>query len=218
MKSGLKKVFAVAAMALALVGCESRIDKDRKADVAEDMIKTSVTYCQPGPIAGSPAEYGQRLRNVLMQSYTADMDVLKQHNVIVCLDQRLTDQKLGWLDTRMEGVYYNNGGQGGVLTIWDNGKEPSFWSKDASDWGASLIHDFAAQLKNGKIKPTDAHWYAYEGSYIVSCGKDCWTTQYYVDWVKEQKFDKDTIRKNQVIVQTPPLKATAPARGATPGS
>ncbi|TAL30571.1 MAG: hypothetical protein EPN97_12200 [Alphaproteobacteria bacterium] len=215
MKGSLKKIFAIAAMGLALAGCESRIDKDRKADVASDIIQTSVTYCQPGPVNGSPADYSQRLRNILLDSYTADMDVLKQNNIVVCLDQRLTDQNLGWLDTRMEGVYYNNGGKGGVLTLWDNGKPPSFWSRDASDWGSSLIHDFANQVRKGKIKASDAHWYAYEGSYTTSCGQNCTTTNYYVDWVKEQKFDKDTIRKNQAIVQAPPLKATAPAR---PGS
>jgi hypothetical protein len=210
MKASLRKIFAVAAMGLTLVGCESGVDKARKADVAEDVIKTSLTYCQPGPVNGSPAEYGQRLRNILLNVRTADMDVLKQNNIMVCLDQRLADQKLGWFDTRMEGVYYNNGGQGGVLTIWDNGKGPSFWSKDASDWGSSLIHDFANQVRKGRIKATDAHWYAYEGSYTTSCGNNCTTTNYYVDWVREQKFDKDTIHKNQNIVQHPPLKASAP--------
>lgn len=210
MKNNLKKIFALATLGLVLAGCESSADKARKPEVADAMVEQSVAACETGPVNGSPEQYAQRLRNILMDTRTADMDLLRQNNITVCLDQRLANQNNGWLDRRMEGVFYNNGGKGSVLTLWDNGKGPSFWSKDASDWGSRLIHNFAYEVRKGRIQSTDAHWYGYEYSYTTSCGKDCTTTNYDVDWTRERRFDKDTIRKNQDIIQVPPLKS---ARG-----
>ncbi|HTK84912.1 MAG TPA: hypothetical protein VL625_07480 [Patescibacteria group bacterium] len=210
----LTKIFAVAAIGLTLAGCESNADKMRKPMVAENAITQSMNVCQPGAV--NPDGYADRLRNILMDTRTADMETLQRNHITVCLDQRLSQQHLGWFDNRMEGVYYNDGKNGGVLTIWDNGQGPSFWSKDASDWGSALIHDFAYQVTKGRINPGDKHWFGYEYSYTTSCGQNCTTTNYDVDWTRERKFDKDTIHNNQDIVQHPPLRTFAPAEKAVP--
>ena len=212
LNKSLRKVFAIAALGLALVGCENSADVARKPEAISAAVQTSVEYCETGPVQ---SDYAGRLATVLADVRTADLDVLKANNITICMDQRLSAQDNGFFDGHMMGVFYKGSAPngGGILSIWDNGHDPSFWKSDATDHGASLVSDFAAAVRDGKVKPADGHWYGYVGSYTTSCGKGCTSTHYYTEWTKN--FDKDTLRKNPDIVQHAPVRH-APATPERP--
>jgi hypothetical protein len=208
MKPSLKKAFALAAMALALVGCENKADIGRKPEVAESMITQSLATCETGPVHGSQAEYAERLRAVLMNQRTADLEAIRDNGVTICLDQRLATQTTGSWDKRIDGVYYNHyDGSRSIVSFWDNGTQPkdaSIWHLDAYDHAGAGLSKLAAKLRDGEgIKGS----YLYAARYSYHSGK---TTHYTTRWKEAKDFDQDSINANPGL-KAPPLKAPAPS-------
>jgi hypothetical protein len=189
MKS-FKKYFLITAFAAiaGLTGCESKADRERKPAVAQPMIEASIQT--EGNV---DAGYAARLRTVLMHTDTKDLETLKDHGITVCLDQRLSQQKHGFWDTEIRGVYYV---QDKIVTLYDNG-----------DHGAATLSYLANALCHNNI-PSDARvWLAG----VYSNGRSVYT-----QWRSLEDFDDSSIAKNPQLL-TPPVKTvTSSIKPATP--
>ncbi len=70
MKKIIKPALASMATILFLSGCENASDKARKASVAQDILSTSLSQCDPQNEFNSSASYESRLHEVLMNTST----------------------------------------------------------------------------------------------------------------------------------------------------
>lgn len=166
-KSHLLPLFLAAA---ALTGCESAADIERKPEVANGMVEQSLARCN---LQGDSAQkYGQRLREVLVNTRTTNLEKLQSEGVTVCLDRRLSSQKTRFLSAFAEGTYYRTDH---TLTIIDSGKNndsSSVFTRDAIDHGGLIIARLADKISHGK---TSSMMIAKR----VGCGKNCTTTKLY---------------------------------------
>lgn len=210
MASILKKIFAPVALALAMVGCaENPQDVAAKPPIINALVQNSLEVCNTGPVNAGTADYEARLRSILADNRTSTLKEMQKHNVTVCLDQRLAQQKHGFWDKGIVATFYNNRNESGIISLWDNGQPPqndSLWHFNARDWGSTDIGKLAKRLREGGVSPSDTVLYAG----TESCGKNCMT----VNWHIPQNFDQDTLRQNPELAKPPaplPLAAPKPA-------
>ncbi|TAL30570.1 MAG: hypothetical protein EPN97_12195 [Alphaproteobacteria bacterium] len=211
MKSVLKKLFAPVALALALTGCaENPQDIAARPAIVDAMVQNSLDICQTGLVNADKAAYETRLRTVLNDvGRTSSLKEMQNHNLTVCLDQRLVHQNLGFWDQHVKAVMYRDGDKGGIVSLYDDGRAPGevgFWSAKPSaySWGARDISRLAAKFQDGKISEKDNLMYAAR----ESCGKHCSD----IYWRTPASFDKDTQAKNPELAKPPvPLPVQKPA-------
>lgn len=185
-----------------IVHGESTADRERKPEIVEGILKHSLAHADTGPFSFGDA-YEDRLREVLMDTCTADLEYLRDRKITLCLDTRLYDQKQGWFDKEIMGVFYNEGDKGGTIALWDNGKKPEntgFFDRGAYDHGSDMLGKMAEMLRDGDIEDRERHYYF--GSYTRTIGK---TMQTYTEWRAESDFDDGAVKKNPELLQ-PPLK------------
>lgn len=206
MSLSFRTCFVSLSLLFALSACESKQDIERKPDVARDMIENSIAKCDTGQVAAEDgAPYAERLRKVLMNTNTRDLETLRDNGYTVALDQRLSKQNTGFWDTDIQGVAYNEGAEK-YISIWDDGKiESSFWSKDAYEHGSTTLEDIARDIRDGDEEATSP--VSYAGVYSRGKGGT------YVDWKTSEDFDQDSQAKNPEL-RTPPIRVTVsvPAR------
>lgn len=200
-KSGglVKKFMAVAALALPLLaGCgESNFDIARKPQLIEDAVSQSLEVCDTKSNAGD-ISYEQRLRTVLKDVDSVAFDKLKDAGMIICLDHRLSDQKTGFFDSEILGIYYPNEN---TVTLWDNGKDPAkewFYRRTSTDWSEENIENLAGSIV-GTERAADMN---VGGTYAQYCGKNC--TQIRWKWWDASSFSKE-LKKNPDL-NTPPVQ------------
>lgn len=209
MKSVLKKLFAPIALALALTGCaESPQDAAARPAIVDAMVQNSLDICQTGPVHADKAAYETRLRTVLNDvRRTSSLKEMQNQNLTVCLDQRLSTQQRGFWDQRIRAAMYKNGDNGGIISLYDDGRAPSEigWSlsPNAYQWGARDISRLAAKFQDGKISKQDNLMYAG----VESCGKSCSD----IYWRTPDRFDKDTQAKNPELAKPPAPLPVKPA-------
>lgn len=202
MPSMLKKIFAPLALAgavLGLAGCENAQDIAAKPAVIQQMVDNSLSVCQTGPINSAPAQYSQRMSNMLSGVRTDHLKTLQSHHVTICLDQRLQDQKPGdgFWDARTEGVFYPAKDGGGIMTYRDNGKQPAeetFWHGNPLNYyGSSATGALARHIENSDLPPGMLKAEIYGSK------------SHYAEW-NTVKSGKGVIAANPQLVQ-PPVKA-----------
>lgn len=192
---------SVAFAAAALTGCESRQDAARKPDVVEPMVQSSIEACT---IAANDtkAAYGARLREVLMDVHTKDLDTLREKNVTVCLDSRQENQTEGFFDQNILGVLYNANPTQPVLGLYDNFNKGGFFTTKTHSYGSEVVSTLADSYQDNDVP--NSITYGYASTYSYYCGKGCTNIQ--VEWRKAADFDQDSIAKNPQL-KTSPLKA-----------
>lgn len=193
----MKRFLAVTATSLALVfglsACENSADIARKPDAAEAIVKNSLKECK---VKDSDATYGDRLRSVLMDVRSNNLDVLINNKTTICLDARIDSQVNGTWDSFIWGIYNK---KENVVSLLDNASgTKGFFDRDAQDYGEVMVTRIAEKIKDGDVSTAFA--YARKSG----CGKNCTT----VRWYDDNNFDSDSIAKNPQL-KTPPLKEQA---------
>lgn len=151
MKNNLRRLAGSLVLAFSATACESAQDIARKPAIAEQMVETSQQLCTPGPVNVVP--YADRLRNVLMDTRTRDLQTLKDNNITICMDQRLSSQDQSILDIKMDGIFYQNAN---VVGLWDSG-----WPTQAPVVGSQELSALAMDIRLGKMPPQNSLRYAH---------------------------------------------------------
>lgn len=208
-ETGIKIAFWSAVLGVtAFFTMESSEDKKRKPAAIDVAVKNALATCDQ---SGQP-HFESRLRDILKDTRTKSMDTLRENDITVCLDTRISQQTSGFFDRRIDGIFYS-GAIGGdkpgtlksIVSLWDNGVavgKEGFMAHDASDYGAEGLNVLAKNIrKHGMPKPGDDK---VAGRYSYRCGDDstCWETR----WKSVPNFDQSSIRKNQFL-KSPPTKA-----------
>lgn len=181
---------------------ESTEERARKAPIAEQVLKHSLAHADTS-VDKFGDSYADRLREVLMETRTADLEYLRDRNITICLDTRLYNQKQGWFDKEIMGIFYNDGEKGGTIALWDNGKvsaNTGFFDRGAYEHGSDMLEKMAEMMRNGEIETDQVRYYF--ASYTRQVGK---VTQNYTEWRSGYDFDDGAIDKNPELLQ-PPLK------------
>lgn len=185
---------------------ESDEDKATKPAVIEQIVENALDVCSNN----DSAVVTPRMQDILKNVKTKHLRTLRDNNVSVCLDTRLPDQKNGFFDREMQGIYYSgvlssdSGSLTSIVSLWDNGQpvsEDGFFKKDASDRGAEMVTSFAKAVSKHGLPKQGEHKIA--GLYTYSCGKNCTRTE--IRWKSIESFDRDTVRKNPLF-ERPPTK------------
>jgi hypothetical protein len=181
---------------------EGTADRERKGPVAEEVLKHSLANADTS-VDKFGDSYADRLREVLMETRTEDLEYLRDRKITICLDTRLSSQQQGWFDKEILGIFYNDGPKGGTIALWDNGKKSEntgFFGRGAYDHGSDMLEKMAWLMRTGNIDNDQVRYYF--ASYTRHTGK---TTHTYTEWRSGYDFDDGTIEKNPELLQ-PPLK------------
>lgn len=196
MENSQKLIASTLIAAFTLSACaESDFDKNRKPALIEQVVDLTKKTCDMRDPAQRDSDYETRLRTVLKGTESTALDVFIKNDIAICLDSRLQQQRLGFWDTRIYGIYYNHNQP--VVTLWDNGivdEGESLWHTDTIDYGADVLEKFVDRYKDGDITARDE--FAFAGRY--SCGK-CTTTK----WKTQENFSRGAQEKNQHLFTAP---------------
>ncbi len=184
MKNTLKKllVICLSIPLLLLTACESSQDKKDKPIIAKDILEQSLNVCRD---ARRTENYEEKLREILLDTYTSDLKVLRNNGVTICLDSRLDNQDTGLLDTRAIGIYYPKERVASLA----NGEGYSLLSK--------LADDFNEKSKLNLVG------YKYVTSTTTN---NVVTITTHRAWKKAANFDQDTITKNPELFARSPIR------------
>ena len=190
-----------------LVACD-RADEDpaRRAQVVDWIVRHGEDRCLTGPIDGARPAYEVRLRAVLDSVGLETLAVVKDLEVVVCLDQRVGTQLTRWWSPEIAGVYYDTR-DARVVSLWDDGAVPGtawFFEQDAADRGPWLLGALANGFAAGAI-PRGATifggWYTEHHS-PESPGIPVF------EWSSPSGFLGGAVARNTVLLD-PPLVSTA---------
>ena len=197
----------VVALIAVMSRCETKTNRARKPELAEDLVDHAQGICLVVDTPKPEIDYYGRLRTVLNNTFSNSMDVIKQFNIAVCPDIRLSKQNNGFFDKGIIGMYYP---RDRVVSIYDNGNSVGkFWTSSATDHGNEVVEKLAERLQDGTAS-TDQPMFAARYSY--RCGRRC--TRTVTEWRSINNFDRDTIAKNPELF-VPPIQGAhdwAPAR------
>ncbi|MDI1227745.1 MAG: hypothetical protein PSY14_08680 [bacterium] len=132
---------------------ENSSDYTRKSVVIDALIEKSAPFLDT-----SAAGYETRLRKVLAETRTKQLDVLLEKNVAIGLDSRFDTQRREAANDRLlEGAYYPaSEGKPAILTLWDNGLDvkASIITPSGATQAANFVENLAVILKAGEPKET----------------------------------------------------------------
>ena len=120
------------------------------------------------------------------------LDKLDEHDVAVCLDQRLPGADYGFWDREIKGAFY---AESKILSMWDNGRNPATQS-----WYQRSILDRAGEsiekLADNVLGTPEAGKTQIGATY--ACGKGCITWR----WKDAAQFS-DELSKNPELKNSP---------------
>ncbi len=189
-KSGLKNVFDLA------VHGESTANYKRKPEVVGALVEANIGL---GP--ADDKAYADRLRDVLMQVPTKDLDTLKNSKVGIILDKRLGEQILGARDRAIFAVFYKRT-DGNVVGLQDSGKskkETGYFDTTSHD-GAAALSKLADYIRGGGLNGQDDTLFASRYHYSAGMRGGGVTV---MEWRLARLFDLGTQNKNPGL-NTPP--------------
>lgn len=132
---------------------ESSADRTRKPVVIDAIIEKSAPFLDT-----SATGYEDRLRKVLNETRTKQLDVLLEKNVAVGLDTRFSAQQRETPNERvLEGAYYPAAdGKPAILTLWDAGidAKANLLLPSGAAQAAVFVEKLAGILKQGEPKET----------------------------------------------------------------
>lgn len=202
-------VLAFSAAVLAINGCqESEADIARKPDLVNSLIDKSAAQAEQAHI--HDRFYDARLRTILSRARAEDLKTLRDCDVTICLDHRLSEQKTTFWGRRIDAVFYNEPGNR-TLALWDDGtayEDTSIWTLDAFDYANEAIAKLAAQLRSGADLPPTM----YAALYSYPVGK---TTQHTTRWEAEKDFNRTSLSDNPRL-RAAPIRAAGDVDGLNP--
>lgn len=171
--------------------CESTADLARKPQLIDNIVDYSLHYADQQTHYEQDSTYEQRLRAVLPCASAYTLDKLIENNVIVCLDQRLGHQNIGFWSTEIRALFYN-GDEHKVLSISDRGYlNPGFFGRDIRDRCSSIFNKAAYDI----IGKNDTK--AIIGGYIAG------SKSKYFTWNSRKDFNYEFERNPEL--REPPL-------------
>ncbi len=184
---------------------ESSDDRLRKSAVIDAIIEKSAPYLDT-----SAKGYETRLRKVLTETRTKNLDVLLEKNVAIGLDTRFgAQQREAANDRLLEGAYYPAAeGKPAILALWDNGLDvkSSIVTPSGATQAANFVEKLSQILKAGEPKET---LYASRLTTIDAAGGmgmvAIITT---TEWETKAQL-RETASKTALVAQ-PPAKPAAP--------
>lgn len=192
-------------LVFALAACESDIDVQRKAALAQQMIDDSVATCVIQEDVTDAKPYVERLRDVLMETRSADLDYLIDHGITVCLDKRLQNQVDVFWGDEAEGIYYPDVK---VISLWDNRMDEAtrgMFEYSAATRGDKFLEHFEDTFGGWTDKYDsldDVHTPLFAHHYTTSAGKS--TTTHY-RWHDEHQRSMGSVFENQPHLRVPPI-------------
>ncbi len=132
---------------------ESSDDRTRKPVIIDAIVEKSAPFLDT-----SAPGYEDRLRKVLNETRTKQLDVLLEKNVAVGLDTRFNAQRQQNANDRLlEGAYYPAAdGKPAILALWDNGLDvkANFITPSGATQAANFVEKLAHMLKAGEPAET----------------------------------------------------------------
>jgi hypothetical protein len=166
---------------------ESADDFDRKAGVAQTIIAQSADII--------PSD-DKALRDTLMQTRTAYLDVLAANKVAVGFDARLNSQKLADHDNQIDGVFYPARQETpAIVTLTRQGG-------DAARFNSNLLEKLATALP---VVPPATNLYAYS-TVSMTMTPDMGVVVEISNWTTNEIGRTVRLDKNPELKQ-PPVKA-----------
>lgn len=196
MNTAFKVAACALPLALMLSGCESGADIARKPDVVSTLMTRADGCPTAAQYAGGSAEHNARLREVLNDSYTQDLDFLAQRGTTICLDRHLEqNQATGMTQSRLVGVYHQ---QTNMARLWDNGTDFSgtLLTPSTISWGSTGIRKLVDYFQDGGTARV-----VYGGR--VGCGKSCTTTK----WGDVTRFPRAVAANADILQPMAPVAA-----------
>lgn len=174
-----------------VIGSESSEDKERKPELIDSIVSTSLSECKT---IGSDIEreYIPDLTKVLKNVRATGLDVLLDNNIKVCLDQDLNNVDYGFLSRRIKSIYYSE----------DNSLSISYNGKKAISYSSKLLSKFARKYDSNPDRMLNSQ-FTQGYTYSSSCGKNCTNTKANY---KALDADSDFLTENPIL-KTAPLKA-----------
>ena len=132
---------------------ESSADRTRKPIIIDAIIEKSAPFLDT-----SATGYEDRLRKVLNETRTKQLDVLLEKNIAVGLDTRFSAQQRETPNDRvLEGAYYPAAdGKPAILTLWDAGidAKANLLLPSGAAQAAVFVEKLTGILKQGEPKET----------------------------------------------------------------
>lgn len=181
-------------------------DPGRRAIVVDSIVHHSDERCLTGPTNGERPAYEARLRAVLDAVDLETLEVMKDLEVVVCLDQRVGAQDTLWWSPEVAGVYYDTGDTR-VISLRDDGAAPGsawFFERDATSWGPPVLGELANGFDTGAIPRQGTlfgGWYTQQHS-PESAGLPVFV------WSSPSGFWAGVVARNPTLLD-PPLVANA---------
>lgn len=184
---------------------ESSADRTRKPVIVDAIIEKSAPFLDT-----SAAGYEDRLRKVLSETRTKQLDVLLEKNVAVGLDTRFgTQQRETPNDRVLEGAYYPAAeGKPAILTLWDAGidAKANFLLPSGAAQAAIFIEKLSGILKAGE--PTETLYASRLTTIDAFSGVGMVGIVTTTEWETKAQL-KETAAKTAAVTQ-PPAKPAAP--------
>lgn len=194
--------------------CESTADLERKPQLVAQIVARSVPRKDLRQETEAAIPYAQRLSAVLDYASVGALDTLLRENVIVCLDRRLPAQKEGWFTSTIHSGFYSHGGER-VLTLWDNGQDPTkvrWLDIGFGDFARDAINQLA-DLMNRK------GWRDWQNPALFGTRRSRFNaatkiTEHYFDWSRAKSYARE-IEKNPELA-LPPVTPRGQGPSAAP--
>lgn len=184
---------------------ESTADRTRKPVVIDAIVEKSAPFLDT-----AAAGYEDRLRKVLNETRTKQLDVLLEKNVAVGLDTRFNAQRRDAPNDRLlEGAYYPaTDGKPAILTLWDSGLDAkaTFLSPGGATQAANFVEKLAHILKEGEPKETLYASRITTADAVGGVGMVAIVTT--TEWETKEQLGK--VASKTATVTQPPAKPQAP--------
>lgn len=184
---------------------ESSADRLRKAVIVDAIVEKSEAYFDT-----TAAGYEDRLRKVLNDTRTKQLDVLLEKNVAVGLDTRFNAQRQENANDRLlEGAYYPAaGGKPAILALWDNGLDAkaNLLTPSGATQAANFVEKLAHMLKAGE--PAETLYASRLTTVDAAGGIGLVAIVTTTEWETKAQL-RETAKKTASVTQ-PPSKPAAP--------
>jgi hypothetical protein len=153
MSFSIRKWASSLALSFALVAGGCREEKSpppyTPPPIYEQTIQNSIANTDTGAVALQDGEiFRYRLKYIIDKCSPQDLQTLKDHNVTIDLDQRLSAQSVSFFYPTVEAAYYRQG-DAAVLSLWDDGKGECMDNLYYLEKAPELVHQLAERLRAG---------------------------------------------------------------------
>ncbi|MCE9508362.1 MAG: hypothetical protein K8R48_08660 [Alphaproteobacteria bacterium] len=161
--------------------------------IYEQTIQNSIANTDTGTVALQDGEiFRYRLKYIIDKCSPQDLQTLKDHNVTIDLDQRLSAQGVSFFYPTVEAAYYRQG-DAAVLSLWDDGKRECMDNLYYLEKAPELVHQLADRLRAGSQDTL-----LFGGRFKNAAREKVMV------WKMPLDFSKKTFKKNPQLLAPPP--------------